>query len=553
MKRVLATMMSLALALNLFSVTVMAADSVTNEMIADAIVDGIASWDGDTRQQVYDSVILYRELESQDALLDLLYDNMVLMAANYGYDFSNTVIKNAYISILDQMMIDISDDDLEDYLGVNGSVNEAALKDYLMTDALMQDVFDLLNMMGYGVNNLGRGISVIETGLEIVEATIADRGVGNNDTVSFPIFYVQEINAETTNEKYGTSLEYNEDLTSVFIDHVNDVANKMIIENDQNAYNEVIKFVAYYNGSDTSVADMKLIYTYLSTYGYVVDKNASIISPTTIITVRTGGGGGGTVAETIITITGNTIIPQATFPMFSDLLGYEWAQEAIVRLFMFNIANGPKAPSFTLVPMEVEMFDDNGDVVTKTYEVRTFDGVTEGEYAPKNTVTRAQMAAFILRMMGDPVQTDLQNAYTDVPAGEWFTNEVLTALSLGYLDGISGLTDTEYLPTDTITREDIAIIMGNVLALKGEVLTAEDRTSLSLFVDSEAITPGSEDQVAMAVSRNILQGMVLEGQLYMKPQDSATRAELAVMLYRLAETVDTELYINPEVEETASN
>ena len=557
MKRVLATMMSLALVLNILSVTVAAAEDttlvVTNEVVADAIVDGIASWDSATRQQVYDSVILYRALGSKEVLLDILYDNMVLMSANYGYDFSNGIIKNAFTDILDQMMIDITDADLETYLGIGGAVDQVALKDYLMTNELMQDVFDILSLMGYGVNDLGRGTSVIETGLEIIEATIADRGIGNNETVSFPIFYVEEINAETTTAKYGTSLSYNEDLTSVFIEHVNDVANKVIIENNQNAYDEVIKFVAYYNGDDTDVADMKLIYTYLSTYGYVVDKNASIIAPTTTITIRTNNNNNTTTEPTVITITGNTIIPQAAFPMFGDLLGYEWAQEAIVRLFMFNIANGVVSPSFTVETMDVEMFDANGDIVTVSYDVRTYDGVTEGEYAPSNNVTRAQMAAFILRLMGDDVQTDLENVYSDVEVDAWYTNEVLTAIALGYLDGISDLTDTSYAPLENISREDIAIIMGNILALKGEVLSAEDRMSLSLFVDSADVTSGVEDQVALAVSRNILQGMVVDGQLYMKPQDSATRSEMAVMLYRLAQVVDTELYVNPETDEAEAN
>jgi len=77
----------------------------------------------------------------------------------------------------------------------------------------------------------------------------------------------------------------------------------------------------------------------------------------------------------------------------------------------------------------------------------------EAGYCPDDHVTRAQMAAFLLRAIGqpDPRPTGA-NPFSDVPGGVWYTEYVLRLAEMGVDTGESG----EWRPDAPLTRLEMA-------------------------------------------------------------------------------------------------
>jgi hypothetical protein len=87
-------------------------------------------------------------------------------------------------------------------------------------------------------------------------------------------------------------------------------------------------------------------------------------------------------------------------------------------------------------------------------------GVTSGcassppRYCPEASVTRAQMAAFIILSMGEGDNVPpYQGTFSDVPEGQWYTGYVERLAELGIT---AGCAPGKYCPNDKVTREQMA-------------------------------------------------------------------------------------------------
>jgi hypothetical protein len=58
------------------------------------------------------------------------------------------------------------------------------------------------------------------------------------------------------------------------------------------------------------------------------------------------------------------------------------------------------------------------------------------------------------------------------------------------------------------------------------------------FADAQAIDAYAKDSVAYATALGIIKGRTINGKVFFAPKENATRAQAAVMLYRLLETLD---------------
>jgi len=81
------------------------------------------------------------------------------------------------------------------------------------------------------------------------------------------------------------------------------------------------------------------------------------------------------------------------------------------------------------------------------------EGVTSGvsatEFGPDQACTRAQVVTFLWRANGCPTPTSSTNPFTDVPAGQYYTDAVLWAVEKGITSGTSL---TTFEPDATVTR-----------------------------------------------------------------------------------------------------
>lgn len=106
-------------------------------------------------------------------------------------------------------------------------------------------------------------------------------------------------------------------------------------------------------------------------------------------------------------------------------------------------------------------------------------GVGGDRFAPERSITRAEFAAIATRF----AKTDNSGsvAFRDVESSDWFYSSVLTAVNYGWINGYS---DNTFRPENTITRAEVAAIVNRMLARAGDTAYAGSHTDeIKQFTD----------------------------------------------------------------------
>jgi len=96
-------------------------------------------------------------------------------------------------------------------------------------------------------------------------------------------------------------------------------------------------------------------------------------------------------------------------------------------------------------------------------------GYGDGTFQPDKTVSRAEMATVLCKMMGE--DRDLKqdgSVFSDVPTTHWGNGYVVKAASLGYL---SGYGNGKFGPDDTVTYEQVLTMIINAIGYGEEAGT----------------------------------------------------------------------------------
>ncbi|MBE7029179.1 MAG: hypothetical protein E7405_02885 [Ruminococcaceae bacterium] len=155
------------------------------------------------------------------------------------------------------------------------------------------------------------------------------------------------------------------------------------------------------------------------------------------------------------------------------------------------------------------------------------NGKTENSFEPNSTMTRAEFATIITRGLG--LSGKSNTIFKDVTASDWFYNYVSTAYSYGIIKGVS---QNEFNPNGTITREEAAVMVTRAAKLCGMdtgMNTLATRDVLSQFFDYVLCSDWSKSSLAFCYSKKILDDSVMD----IKPLAAVTRAEIASMLYNM--------------------
>ena len=171
------------------------------------------------------------------------------------------------------------------------------------------------------------------------------------------------------------------------------------------------------------------------------------------------------------------------------------------------------------------------DSVRYVYDNGLMDGVGDGQFAPNATTTRAQLVTILYRLAGEPdVSGDV--GFTDVAAGQWYTDAVAWAAQKGIVNGIS---ETEFAPAGDLTREQLATILYRYSESMGYDVSAQ--ADLSGFPDAGDIQSYATQALSWAVAEGLLQGFEDDS---LQPGGTATRAQIAAVLMRFLAAVPTE-------------
>ena len=132
----------------------------------------------------------------------------------------------------------------------------------------------------------------------------------------------------------------------------------------------------------------------------------------------------------------------------------------------------------------------------------------------------------VMRSYGVELDSHSIDNFSDA-GNKYYTKYLGTAKRLGL---VSGVGNNLYLPEATITRQDILVILYNVLDKFGQLpKEGNGNKSLDEFNDSDDIANYAIDAIKLFVETGIVQG---DGTNLM-PKAISTRAETAQVLYNL--------------------
>ena len=160
------------------------------------------------------------------------------------------------------------------------------------------------------------------------------------------------------------------------------------------------------------------------------------------------------------------------------------------------------------------------DGVRKAYENDLMTGVSETEFAPDGTFSRAMLVTTLYRMAGEP-EVSGTVAFTDTDEGSWYADALVWAVENGI---VTGVTETEFAPDSPVSRQDFAVML-----LRYEAPETVETAELDGFEDANDISDYALEAVAAAVARGIISGVT---DTELMPLDNVTRAQAAEMLSR---------------------
>ena len=160
------------------------------------------------------------------------------------------------------------------------------------------------------------------------------------------------------------------------------------------------------------------------------------------------------------------------------------------------------------------------DAVQYAYDNGLMTGVSATEFAPEATTTRAMIVSILARL--ERVTTAQAAGFADVDDNDWYATAVNWAANVGVVNGYE---DNTFRPNTAITREQLAAILMNYAAYKGEDVS--NRADLTSYTDQ----PSTWAQEAMqwAVAEGLISGVTADT---LQPQGAATRAQVAAILQR---------------------
>ena len=230
-------------------------------------------------------------------------------------------------------------------------------------------------------------------------------------------------------------------------------------------------------------------------------------------------------------------------------LGHDWdsgtvtkeptATETGIRTYACTRCNETKTESIPVVSVDVtQMFTD----VTKNWAYPGIQycvthgimgGMGDGTFAPTGTTTRAQIVQILYNLEGTPAVSGT-TPFTDLTAN-WYKPAILWAYQNNV---VAGTSPTTFDPEGPVTREQIAVILTQYMFHVLKMNRTWTPADLSTFPDGAQVSGWAKEAMQDAVALGLINGTkASDGLVYLDPQGSATRQQVATILMNFCQNV----------------
>ncbi|MBO5008407.1 MAG: S-layer homology domain-containing protein [Clostridia bacterium] len=195
-----------------------------------------------------------------------------------------------------------------------------------------------------------------------------------------------------------------------------------------------------------------------------------------------------------------------------------------------NKSNGSgNSPSVITPPVKTPLKDADSvpwaaQSIKYLYDNGFVSGYSDGTFRPGNNVTRAELVTMVIDAFGIKA-SETASEFADVNSGDWYYADVVNASSNKI---ISGYPDGTFGPNEYIARQDMCVIISNILDLKG--IEAGDSTSDGVFADNDIMAAYAASSVTKLYNMGIVNGV---GDNRFDPCGDVTRAMAAKIIYEV--------------------
>lgn len=156
-------------------------------------------------------------------------------------------------------------------------------------------------------------------------------------------------------------------------------------------------------------------------------------------------------------------------------------------------------------------------------------GTGASKFEPETQLNRADFVVMLMNTYASDLEKlsgNQQIGNFDDAGNTYYTDELLTAKRLGLINGTG---QNLFEPELEITRQEMMVILHNMLKVLGEVPAPFMNLQLSSFNDADQVADWAEEAIASFVNSGIVVGYNYN----LNPEDFMTRAEIAQILFNL--------------------
>lgn len=157
------------------------------------------------------------------------------------------------------------------------------------------------------------------------------------------------------------------------------------------------------------------------------------------------------------------------------------------------------------------------------YQNSVTQGMTATTYGPNLPIRRGDFILMLYRAFRFSGGNANNPGFADVPAGAYYAQAVSAAKQMGIVNGDG----VNFMPNNSITRQDAMVMVKNAMTAAGKFQGSTSTAILNNFPDGTAVSSYARE----AVSALIQMGAVNGSNGMLNPRSAITRAEAAVILH----------------------